>query len=57
MVQVNSADPGVLADHLAAVHDATGAGIVLQDYPEASGVRIDAGAVLDVLADARSWSR
>jgi 4-hydroxy-tetrahydrodipicolinate synthase len=40
MVQVNSADPQVLSAHLAAVHEATGAGIVLQDYPVASGVHI-----------------
>ena len=39
----------MFARHLAAVHEATGAGIVLQDYPEASGVKIDAEAVLDVL--------
>jgi 4-hydroxy-tetrahydrodipicolinate synthase len=49
MVLVNSADPVVLSAHLHAVHDATGAGIVLQDYPETSGVRIEAGAILDVL--------
>jgi len=49
MVQANSADPGVVAEHLTAVHEATGAGLVLQDYPETSGVRIDAAAVLQVL--------
>ncbi|HEX4976868.1 MAG TPA: dihydrodipicolinate synthase family protein [Nocardioides sp.] len=49
MLLVNSADPGRLAAHLHAVHDATGAGVVLQDYPETSGVRIGADAVLDVL--------
>lgn len=40
MVQVNSPDPRVVAAHLNAVHDATGAGIVVQDYPEASKVAI-----------------
>ena len=50
MVQANTTDPGVLARHLAAVHEATGAGIVLQDYPEASGVRITADQILEVLA-------
>ena len=50
MVQANSADPGVLAPHLAAVHEATGAGVVLQDYPEASGIRIGPDAVLETLA-------
>jgi 4-hydroxy-tetrahydrodipicolinate synthase len=49
MVQVNCADAGVLAHHLKALHDATGAGIVLQDYPAASGVRITPDAVLAVL--------
>ena len=46
MVQVNSADPDVLSAHLTAVHEATGAGIVLQDYPESSGVRITAAQLL-----------
>jgi 4-hydroxy-tetrahydrodipicolinate synthase len=50
MVQAHSADPDVLAEHLTAVHEATGAGIVLQDYPEASGVRIRSQQVLAVLA-------
>ncbi|MGW0939137.1 dihydrodipicolinate synthase family protein [Streptomyces sp. NPDC002666] len=40
MVQVNSPAPHVVAAHLNAVHDATGAGIVVQDYPEASKVAI-----------------
>lgn len=46
MVQVNSADPDVLTPHLHAVHDATGAGVVLQDYPVASGVRISPAQLL-----------
>jgi 4-hydroxy-tetrahydrodipicolinate synthase len=40
MVQVNSASPDVLSQHLRAVHEATGAGLVVQDYPIASGVSI-----------------
>ncbi|MFB6676544.1 dihydrodipicolinate synthase family protein [Streptomyces sp. NPDC056390] len=40
MVQVNSPDPQVVAAHLNAVHEATGAGIVVQDYPETSRVTI-----------------
>jgi 4-hydroxy-tetrahydrodipicolinate synthase len=40
MVQVNSSNPEVLGRHLKAVHEATGAGIVVQDYPLVSGVRI-----------------
>ncbi len=50
MVQANSSDPEVLAAHLTAVHRATGAGIVLQDYPVASGVNINAAQILEVLA-------
>lgn len=50
MVQANSPDPEVLAAHLTAVHRATGAGIVLQDYPVASGVNISAAQILEVLA-------
>ncbi len=48
MVQVPTDDPGLLAEHLMAVHGATGAGIVVQDYPRSSGVTIAA----DVLARA-----
>lgn len=47
MVAVHSTEVGVLADHLGAVHQATGAGIVLQDYPEASGVRISSARLLE----------
>lgn len=46
MVQVNTANPGVLRAHLTAVHEATGAGIVVQDYPVASGVKISAAQTL-----------
>ena len=46
MVQVNSSDPDVLTAHLSAVHEATGAGIVVQDYPVASGVRITPAQIL-----------
>ena len=49
MVQANTADPDLLARHLRAVHEATGTGIVLQDYPETSGVRITPSQVLAVL--------
>jgi len=51
MVQANSADREVLSAHLRTVHDCTGTGIVLQDYPEASGVRIAAATTLGVLED------
>jgi 4-hydroxy-tetrahydrodipicolinate synthase len=46
MVQVNSSDPETLSRHLKAVHEATGAGIVVQDYPAASGVRITGQALV-----------
>lgn len=45
MVQVNTADPVVLAAHLTAVHEATGVPVVVQDYPVATGVRIGAAAL------------
>lgn len=48
MVQVNSSNLDILAAHLTAVHRATGAGIVLQDYPVASGVSINAAQVVAV---------
>lgn len=50
MVQANSAAPPVLAAHLNAIHAATGAGLVLQDYPAASGVHISPAQILAVLA-------
>lgn len=43
MVQVTSPRADVLREHLAAVHEATGAGLVVQDYPLASGVSIGSG--------------
>ena len=48
MVQVPSAVPAVVRRHLADLHGATGAPLVVQDYPLVSGVRIGA----DELADA-----
>ena len=50
MVQVNSPQPDVLVPHLTAVHNATGAGVVVQDYPEASGVRIGSEQLLATVA-------
>ncbi|MGH8869121.1 MAG: dihydrodipicolinate synthase family protein [Actinomycetes bacterium] len=40
MVQVNTPDPAALGSHLRAVADATGASVVVQDYPLVSGVTI-----------------
>lgn len=49
MVQVSSTDVGSVAAHLAAVHEETGAGIVLQDYPAASGVQVPPAVVLEIV--------
>jgi 4-hydroxy-tetrahydrodipicolinate synthase len=46
MVQANTANPDTLAGHLLRVHEATGAGIVLQDYPVVSGVQISVPQLL-----------
>jgi 4-hydroxy-tetrahydrodipicolinate synthase len=54
MVQVNSPHPAVVARHLNAVHDATGLGIVVQDYPVASGVTIRTGDLATAVADVPS---
>ncbi|MGO4692102.1 dihydrodipicolinate synthase family protein [Glaciibacter sp. 2TAF33] len=48
MVQANSANPAVVIAHLRAIHQATGANVVLQDYPLASGVSIPTPAVIAV---------
>jgi len=49
MVQVPSAVPAVVRRHLTAVHDATGAALVVQDYPLVSGVAIAADALADAV--------
>lgn len=46
MVQVNSSNPDTLGRHLRAISEATGAGIVVQDYPLISGVTITADALI-----------
>ncbi|MFV0426305.1 MAG: dihydrodipicolinate synthase family protein [Beutenbergiaceae bacterium] len=51
MVQVNSANPDVVCGHLHAIHAATGAAIVLQDYPVASGVSISTDNLIQVVND------
>ncbi|CKH12725.1 dihydrodipicolinate synthase family protein [Mycolicibacterium smegmatis] len=50
MVQANSADRATLATHLRAVNEATGADVVVQDYPIISGVHVSAGVLGDVVA-------
>lgn len=49
MVQANTADPAMLHSHLSAVHERTGAHIVVQDYPAASGVSVAPSVLADVV--------
>lgn len=49
MVQIHSTDTAVVVAHLEGLHAATGAPLVLQDYPLVSGVRMSAGQVLEVV--------
>lgn len=49
MVQVNSPHPHTLARHLRALHDATGAGLVVQDYPLVSQVNMRPDALVAAL--------
>lgn len=49
MVQVNSPSAAVVSAHLRAVADTTGAAIVVQDYPVASGVTIPAAELRKVV--------
>lgn len=50
MVQINSPVPDVVVAHLTGIHRATGADVVLQDYPVASGVHMPVTAVAQVVA-------
>ena len=50
MVQANSAERTVLDTHLRAVHEASGAHVVVQDYPVVSGVQVPAATLGDVVA-------
>lgn len=49
MVQANSARPEVVIAHLNAIHQSTGAKVVLQDYPVASGVNISTEALIYIV--------
>ncbi|BCW83280.1 dihydrodipicolinate synthase family protein [Arthrobacter sp. NicSoilE8] len=49
MVQANSARADAVITHLDAIHRATGANVVLQDYPLASGVSIPTPALASVV--------
>ncbi len=48
MVQANSGDREILRDHLTAVHQGSGAAVVVQDYPVASGVSVSAAVLGEV---------
>ncbi|WP_311211838.1 MULTISPECIES: dihydrodipicolinate synthase family protein [unclassified Arthrobacter] len=50
MVQANSAKAETVIAHLEAIHRATGAKVVLQDYPLASGVSIATSALISVVS-------
>ena len=50
MVQVPSSEPSAIAEHMSAIHEATGAGIVVQDYPRSSGIEVDAAVLADAVA-------
>lgn len=49
MVQLNSASPAVVIEHLHAIHAATGTPIVLQDYPVASHVTASTDSVIEIV--------
>lgn len=49
MCQINTVDPKALATHFEAIHAATGVGIVVQDYPLISGIKISSQQILDAL--------
>lgn len=48
MIQANSGNPDVLSRHLRSIHQATGTGVVLQDYPLASGVAVAVPSLIKV---------
>jgi 4-hydroxy-tetrahydrodipicolinate synthase len=52
MCQIPTADPHALAEHFEAIHEATGLGIVVQDYPLASGVKISSEQLIAALENA-----
>jgi len=53
MVQVPAAEPTAIVAHLRAVHEATGLGIVVQDYPLISGVNVRAEDLAEAVAACR----
>lgn len=49
MVQVNSPRPEILVEHLRRIHQETNLGIVLQDYPVVSGIKISVKHILETV--------
>jgi 4-hydroxy-tetrahydrodipicolinate synthase len=50
MAQIADADPAVAAASLKRLHDATGIGILVQDYPVISGVRVTDEQVVEIVS-------
>ncbi|MGH3997138.1 MAG: dihydrodipicolinate synthase family protein, partial [Pseudonocardiaceae bacterium] len=51
MVQANTADQDSLRSHLTAINEATGAAVVIQDYPVVSGVSVSSAMLGDLAAE------
>jgi 4-hydroxy-tetrahydrodipicolinate synthase len=49
MVQVNSPNSEILSKHLTKIYDETSTGIVLQDYPVVSGIKIATAQILETI--------
>ena len=50
MVQVNSPNSATLVEHLTKIYEATNVGIVLQDYPVVSGIKISTAQILETIS-------
>lgn len=51
MVQANTVDRATLRAHLAAINEATGAAVVIQDYPVVSGVSVSSAMLGDLATE------
>ena len=49
MVQVNSPNSEILSKHLTKIYEETNTGIVLQDYPVVSGIKISTAQILETI--------
>jgi len=50
MAQIGDANPAAAAESLAGLHDATGVGILIQDYPVISGVSVTDEQVVEIVS-------